>query len=409
MCEESILQGGAGLNNLLEDIFEAYFKARKNKRNKKDQIEFEQNFESSLMKLHKQIVQREFEAQNYTAFVNTQPVIREVFAPSFRDRVVHHLIYKYLSEIFEADFINDSYSCRVGKGTLYGIYRLKDMIHNCSKGYRKDCYVLKLDIRSYFYNINKNILYRICEKKMKRTFYDDKYDLVNYLLKKVLFDDVVGGAIKIGSNESWKLIKKNRSLYHTSEGVGLPIGNLTSQLFSNIYMNEFDQFMKDDLNIKHYGRYVDDFVVVHEDKFFLKKLMKTSRRFLENNLGLELHPNKIYLQHYSKGVGFLGGFVKPYRVYAGERIKNNFTLFIRALNKTISQKCGVLSKIEIYQIRATFNSYLGMLSKWSTFSLRFKYTSTLHECFYKYFYFSHDLRKVKIQPIRKQLSKRLIH
>lgn len=277
------------MNNLLEDIFEAYFKARKNKRNKKDQIEFEQNFESSLMKLHKQIVQREFEPQKYTAFVNTKPVIREVFAPSFRDRVVHHLIYKYLSEIFEADFINDSYSCRVGKGTLYGIYRLKDMIHNCSRGYTKDCYVLKLDIRSYFYNINKNILYTMCEKKMKRTFSDDKYDLVNYLLKKVLFDDVVGGAIKIGSNESWKLIMKNRSLYHTSEGVGLPIGNLTSQLFSNIYMNEFDQFIKNDLNIKHYGRYVDDFVVVHENKDFLKKLMKTSRRFLENNLGLELH------------------------------------------------------------------------------------------------------------------------
>ena len=113
---------------LLHDLFEAYFKARKNKRNKKDQVEFELNFESSLMRLHKQIVQREFKPQNYTAFVNKKPVIREVFAPSFRDRVVHHLLYKYLSEIFEPYFINDSYSCRVGKGTLYGVYRLKDTL-----------------------------------------------------------------------------------------------------------------------------------------------------------------------------------------------------------------------------------------------------------------------------------------
>lgn len=316
------------MDNLLEDIFEAYFKARKNKRNKKDQIEFEQNFESSLLKLYKQIVQREFEPENYTAFVNTKPVTREVFAPSFRDRVVHHLIYKYLSEIFEADFINDSYSCRVGKGTLYGIYRLKDMIYSCSKAYTRDCYILKLDISGYFYNINKNILYKICEKKMQRSFSEEKYDLVNYLLKKVLFDDVVSGAVKIGSQKSWEQLEKARSLYNTPKDIGLPIGNLTSQLFSNIYMNSFDHFVKDDLDIKHYGRYVDDFVVVHRDKEFLKKFIKTSRNFLKYNLGLEIHPKKIYLQHYKKGVEFLGSFIKPNRVYIGNRTKKNFFQFI---------------------------------------------------------------------------------
>lgn len=384
------------MDTLLEDIFEAYFKARKNKRNKKDQIEFEQNFESSLMKLHEQIVQREFEPQNYTVFINTKPVIREVFAPSFRDRVVHHLLYKYLSEIFEADFINDSYSCRVGKGTLYGIYRLKDMIYKCSEGYKEDCYILKLDISGYFYNINKNILYNICTTKMKKHFSEDKYELVDYLLKEILFDNVVSGSVKIGNEKVWKLLRKDRSLFNAPNGIGLPIGNSTSQLFSNIYMNMFDHFIKDDLKIRHYGRYVDDFVVVHKDKEFLKKLMKTSEKFLKYHLGLEVHPKKIYLQHYTKGVSFLGAFVKPYRVYAGKRIKNNFVHFVKDSNKILKQRCEHITKEELMKIRTTFNAYLGMLSKMNTYSLRLKYINMLDKCFYKYFYLSKDLKKVKV-------------
>jgi hypothetical protein len=382
---------------LLHDLLEAYFKARKNKRNKKDQVEFEQNFESSLMGLHKQIVQREFKPQNYTAFVNKKPVIREVFAPSFRDRVVHHLLYKYLSEIYEPYFINDSYSCRVGKGTLYGVYRLKDMLYSCSNGYSKDCYVLKLDISGYFYNINKNILYKMCCGKMKKHFLKDKYELVDYLLRKILFDDVIDGAVKISRLSDWKLLRKDRSLYNTPRDIGLPIGNLTSQLFSNIYMNEFDNFMKDDLDIKYYGRYVDDSVIVHKDKEFLKKLIKTSQNFLRNNLGLEIHPNKIYLQHYVKGVEFLGAFIKPNRVYAGSRIKGNFIAFIVSINNILEEKTCILGKDEIMKIRATFNSYLGLLSKFNTFKLRVKCINMLKTCFYRYFYFSNDLRKVTIK------------
>lgn len=381
----------------MEDIFEAYFKARKNKRNKKDQVEFELNFESSLMELHRQILQREFELENYTAFVNTKPVIREVFAPSFRDRVVHHLLYKYLSEIFEPDFINDSYSCRKGKGTLYGIYRTKDMITSCSKNYTQDCYILKLDISGYFYNINKNILYRMCERKMCLSFSREKYDLVNYLLKKVLFDDVVGGAIKIGNKENWKLARKDRSLYYAPKSKGLPIGNLTSQLFSNIYMDQFDHFIKDDLDIEYYGRYVDDFVVVHKDREFLRKLIRDSQSFLKYNLELEVHPKKIYLQHYAKGVGFLGAFIKPYRVYIGNRVKVNVNMFIKDINYTLSRtKCN-LSKNDIVSIRATFNSYFGLLCKFNTFGLRVKYTNILNDYFCYYFYFSYDLRKLTMQ------------
>ena len=385
------------LEGLLEDIFKAYFNARKNKRNKKDQLEFEQNFESNLIEVYKQILKREFYPQCYIVFVNKKPVVREVFAPSFRDRVVHHLLYNYLSEIFETDFINDSYSCRVNKGTLYGIYRLKDMIESCSKGYTQDCYILKLDISSYFYNINKNILYNMIDKKIKLSFSKDKYELVNYLLKVILFDDVTSKAIKIGNPLDWKLLPKGKSLFSIPKEKGLPIGNLTSQLFSNIYMDSFDHFIKDDLSIKYYGRYVDDFVIVHQDKYFLKKLIQTSNNYLKHNLELNIHPKKIYLQHYRKGVLFLGAFVKPYRVYSGSRLKTNFLKSIYKINNIFKKQGSSITKEQLMEIRTILNSYLGLLSKFNTYKLRVSGLKRLNESFYEIFDVSEDCRKVIIK------------
>jgi retron-type reverse transcriptase len=384
------------MDGLLEDLFSAYYKARKNKRHKKDQLAFEENFESSLMLLHKQITQRTFKPEHYIAFVSKTPVIREVFAPSFRDRVVHHLLYSYLSEIFESDFINDSYSCRVGKGTLYGVRRVQDMIYNCSHGYTTNCYVLKLDISGYFYSINKQILYEMCTKRMQRFFNKRKYDLVNYLLKRILFHDVTHNAVRVGNIANWKLLPPSRSLFHCAKHKGLPIGNLTSQLFSNIYMNGFDHFIQRDLNIKHYGRYVDDFIVVHKDKAFLSKLIETSANYLKHHLGLTLHPNKIYLQHYSKGVAFLGGYIKPYRIYIGKRVKTNFKAFIREIHRLFTYHCNTMHYKQLLNIRATLNSYLGMLDKFNTFDLRKRAIQSLPSCFYLYFRFKPNLRSVTL-------------
>jgi len=385
------------MDGLLEDLFEAYFKARKNKRNKKDQLAFEQNFESSLIKLYEQIVQREFEPQPYTAFISQKQVIREVFAPTFRDRVVHHLIYRYLSEIFEPDFIDDSYSCRVGKGTLYGIYRVKDMLYTCSKGYARDCYILKLDISGYFYAIDKKLLYKMCIQKMQESFEHEKYVLVDYLLKKVLFDDVTKGAIKRGGKNEWELLPRHRSLFHCPKERGLPIGNLTSQLFSNIYMNAFDHFMKNDLGLKHYGRYVDDFVIVHPNKTFLKKLIQSATLFLRQHLGLTVHPKKIYLQHYAKGVPFLGAFIKPHRVYVGNRIKGNFTKLLRALD-TASYPNGYTPGC-VKEICCRINSYLGLMSHFNSFTLRKTLLQQLPDALSAQIRITDDFKKVS--PILK--------
>ncbi len=159
-------------------------------------------------------------------------------------------------------------------------------------------------------------------------------------------------------------------------------------------MNEFDHFIKNDLGIKYYGRYVDDFVIVHEDKEFLKRLIKTSSHFLEYNLKLQIHPQKISLQHYAKGVEFLGSFVKPYRVYIGHRTKNNFWKFIQKVNVVINKQCLDIEDYKLLEIRGSFNSYLGILSKFNTYNLKIKMISKLNECFFRYFYFNSNLKKV---------------
>jgi len=180
-------------------------------------------------------------------FIIRDPVIREVFAASFRDRIVHHLLYNWLMPIFEPTFIYDSYSCREGKGTLFGIKRLEHHIRSCSNNYRKECYVLKLDIEGYFMNISRSRLYDM---------------IVSRLLAQVVFNNPVKGCYRKERISDWNELPSSKSLFYAAPGCGLPIGNLTSQLFSNIYLSVLDGYVKRVLRCRHYGRYVDDFYIV---------------------------------------------------------------------------------------------------------------------------------------------------
>jgi hypothetical protein len=148
----------------------------------------------------------------------------------------------------------------------------------------------------------------------------------------------------------------------------LPIGNLTSQVFANFYMSRLDHFIKHDLKIRYYGRYVDDFVLVHRDKEYLKSLIPIIRQFLKNELHLELHPNKIYLQHYTKGVPFLGTIIKPNRIYSGKRLKANFYQAIQNQNKLIESH--KLDYDDLTHFLSSLNSYLGLLRHYQTYNLR---------------------------------------
>lgn len=362
-------------DNLITSLFKAYFDARKNKRNTKSALEFEVKFEKNIFDLYEEIRGRTYKPGKSIAFIVKKPIKREIFASEFRDRVVHHLLYNYISPIFERQFINDSYSCRKGKGTLCGIKRVEHFIRSCSKNYSKDCYILKIDIQGYFMTIDKKILYNKIKEVLLQCESKLAFDLetVFFLLQKVIFDNPVLNCSIKGKREDWKGLPKSKSLFFAGEDKGLPIGNLTSQLFGNIYLNEFDNFIKRKAGFRYYGRYVDDMVIVSENKNKLKLLVSLAKKHLKENLGLTLHPRKIYLQHFKKGVSFLGVFIKPYRILAGKRIKGNFykKVFsrIKTLDADLFWNIGYATS-KAQELLSVFNSYLGMTSHFNTYRLR---------------------------------------
>jgi len=382
---------------LLLGLFEAYRDARKNKRAKRTQVSFEFDHEKKLMRLHKDIINRRYKPLRSTAFISTKPVIREVFAAHFQDRVVHHLIFKHLSPVFEKVFIEDSYSCRKGKGTLYGVNRMYDFIDECSEHYSTDTYVLKLDIQGYFYSINKDILHATIKKRLVKEQDTLTMDLetLDYLIQTTIYADPTQNVKVYKDDINWAKLPKSKSLFYAKKGYGLPIGNLTSQLFSNIYMHLFDDYVIKELGIKYYGRYVDDFVLVHHDKEYLLSLVKKIRVFLKEKLHLTLHPKKIYLQHFSKGVTFLGAYMKPYVKYVERRCKTNFYALVKQINAELKEDRP--SDEALYHMRSRVNSYLGILSHFASFKLRKRVLKGFDDVFYHYFMLGKDFSRVVLK------------
>lgn len=357
--------------SLLEDLFEAYYDARRNKRNTTNQLRFEMNLEENLIELYHEIAERRYQVGRSICFMINRPVDREVFAADFRDRVVHHLLFNYINPYFDPTFITDSYSCRKGKGTLYGIRRLDHHIRSCSLNYTQPCYVLKLDLQGYFMNINRQILFNEIMKTMRRqglrktaegVCWKDtyQYETAIYLLPLIVFNDPVEGCYRKSPLSSWDVLPASKSLFFSPEGCGLPIGNLTSQLFSNIYLNGFDHYVKRELHIKHYGRYVDDFYLIHTDKELLLSLIPLLRAYLKDQLGAILHPHKLELLYFRQGVSFLGAHIKPYRIYLKPRTFGNFSTALHRLKYDLDN-AATPSKEQLFQLRSSVNSYLGIM------------------------------------------------
>jgi len=352
---------------LLIDLFRAYFDAKKNKGKTANALAFAVSYEKNIIELFNDIINYKYQIRPSICFIVNNPVKREIFAADFRDRIVHHLLFNYLNPLFERNFIKDSYSCRKGKGTFYGISRVDHFIRSCSLNYQRDCWIMKLDIKGYFMSIDRNILYKKIEKKIS-SFKNVSFDknLILYLIRLVVFNNPTNGCRFRSQPQDWVGLPKSKSLFYADKNKGLPIGNLTSQLCANIYLNQFDHFIKEKIGFKYYGRYVDDMVFVHEDKDFLKNSIPKVKHYLKNNLGLILHPRKIYLQKSNIGVSFLGVFIKPRRIYTGRRTKNNFIKNLYEIKRKKEVKEEDVSII---------NSYLGMMIHFDTYKLRRKITS----------------------------------
>lgn len=353
----SVVSKNQSEESLLTDLFSAYYCARKNKRNTSSQLKFERNLSENMVNLYEDILSYKYKVGRSMCFIIHDPVCREVFAASFRDRIVHHLLYNWLMPLFEPTFIYDSYSCRVGKGTLFGIKRLEHHLRSCSENYTRECYILKLDIEGYFMNINRQRLYDLVVtgllSMIAKTEVNFDVQMSLYLLAEVIFNAPTVACYIKGDRSEWRNLPRSKSLFYAPEGCGLPIGNLTSQLFSNIYLTPLDNYVKRDLKFRHYGRYVDDFYIIDKSKERLLQSIEHIRNFLLAELGLKLHPHKVFISSLDKGLRFLGAAVKPYRCYICKQ----------GLKRAHSHLLEVLTEeVNPYEIRSVLKSYEGYAS-----------------------------------------------
>lgn len=254
----------------------AFQKAKKRKSSKQYVIEFEENLESNVLQLRHELLFHIYRPQALKIFVLRDPKTRVIGKSHFRDRVIHHAICNIIEPMFQKSFIHDSFANQNGKGTLKAHQRFDHFKRKVSKNNTRTCYVLKADIRHYFDTVDHNILLRILAKKVT----DSR---VMHLIKVIL------------ANHKTKI-----------QGKGMPLGNLTSQFFANVYLNELDQFVKHELKATNYIRYVDDFVILHHDKGLLESYKAAIDRFLTEKLKLLLHPNKSHVLNLKHGIPFLG-------------------------------------------------------------------------------------------------------
>ena len=367
---------------LYSDLMQAYLDARRHKRNRKYQQEYESDLEHNLAELCDELYNRTYNPLTSDCFIITDPKKREVFAASFRDRIVHHLYYNYVHQMFERTFIHDSYSCIKKKGTHFGIHRLEQHIRSESQNYTEQCYVLKMDIRGYFMHIDRTRLLGLCldtlakmqwhkVSRYRTEVWRDLVDIefVSYLTREIVMLDCTKDCHIKGASKDWEDLPASKSLFHSPDGCGLPIGNLTSQLFSNVYLNVIDQYMKRILKCRHYGRYVDDFYVISADKDWLHSLIPKVRLFLIDRLGLELHEGKKRIDRVRQGVEFLGAFLKPWRNYVSQTTFNRMKVKIRKL-MIESGMCITNGMAFAIKLRASLNSFCGVLGHYRSYHLR---------------------------------------
>lgn len=337
-----------------ENLFNAYKKAIKCKRYRADVMEYTDRLEENLIELQNEFIWKTYSVGRYNIFYVYEPKKRMIMSLQFKDRVAQHAIYSILNPYFEKQFISDSYACRVGKGTHRAIKKLQSWLRKTERKQER-FYYLKLDISKYFYRVDHEILMGILQRKIA-----DR-DLLHVLSVIINCEDTHFG-LPLGADVG------NVAYDELLEEVGLPIGNLTSQMFANLYLNELDQHCKHCLHLKYYIRYMDDIIILHHDKKYLEKIKQDIAGFLETKLHLQLN-NKTCIRPTSMGIEFVGFRVwsthiklrKKTAKKMEKRLKYMFRAFTageidrETLDRSIASYRGVLQHFNSYGLRQSLN------------------------------------------------------
>ncbi|WP_317205463.1 RNA-directed DNA polymerase [Janthinobacterium sp.] len=329
----------------LEELAVAYFDCRRSKRNTPSALVFEQNLERNLIQLHDELLDDSYAPGISTCFVVTRPKPREVWAADFRDRVVHHLLYNRISPRFYASFIMDTCACIPGRGTLYAARRLVAKIRSATENWSKPIWYLKCDLANFFVAIDKAVLHaqiaaRVPEARLMR------------LAETILFHDPRTNFQLRGAPELIERVPPHKRLANQPAHLGLPIGNLSSQFFANIYLDALDQHAKHSIRARHYVRYVDDFIFLHESPQWLNGALADVNEFLPRVLHANLNPTKTILQPVDRGVDFVGHVIKPWCT--------------RMRRRTVREAINRVAQVDAADVFTSANSYFGLLRQSSS-------------------------------------------
>lgn len=389
----------------LENLFISWEEFKIGKTRKKDVLEFGRHLEDNLFSLHRELKNKTYRHSDYTSFYITDPKLRHIHKAKVKDRIVHHAVHRILYPVFDPTFICDSYSCRLGKGTHKAVRRLEEFTRKVSKNYTGECFVLKCDIRKYFASVDHGILLGLIGKKIKDR---DMMKLIGEIVGSFDLRDKSQDVIPrrydeesqvarsltlkgFGMTNSIRISKRERERESTStqlsikeskmvcgsphlgvrtdeeiicepheslkNGRGIPLGNLTSQLFANVYLNELDQYVKHKLRVKYYIRYCDDFVIISDDKKYLKELFGEIDLYLKTKLRLTLHPDKIEIRKLGQGIDFLGYVVLPH--YKVLRTKTKKRMFGKISEENLNSYLGILKHCNGYKLGNKIKEMIG--------------------------------------------------
>ncbi|MDA3839882.1 MAG: RNA-directed DNA polymerase [Patescibacteria group bacterium] len=351
-------------------LFQAYLDCRKTKRKTINALKFEWDYEKNLDLLLSELKARVYRPGRSICFVVTRPVPREIFAADFRDRIVHHLLIREIIDKGERIFIHDSFACRPGKGTHRAIKRLRDFIRQITVNHKKEIFYAQLDIRGFFMSIDQRILFKLAERLIMKHKRSKKWqEDVLWLAKTIIFHRPKDNYYAKGDRTLFSLIPPHKSLLHQDEFRGLPIGNYSSQFFANLYLNELDYFVKRTLKCRYYIRYVDDFILLHENCDQLKKWRVEIDIFLSKTLGMSLNKNKTKIQSIKKGIDFIGYFIKPNLILSRQKVVRRLKNKLYQANKIFKDNRRV-EKEDLVDILSQINSYYGHFSHSYCFNLK---------------------------------------
>lgn len=337
----------------IQKLYTAYKQCIKNKKNTTNALKFELDREQNLLLLLLDLQNRSYKISRHICFVVKNPAPREIFASDFRDRVVQHLLCNEIEQIFEKQFLESSFANRVGKGTHRAFKRVRFFITRGGKN-RSRLFFLKMDIKSFFRSIHKETLWNILRAEVEKQEKDSVWkNEVLWLIKTILFHDPASDFVFKGRLSTKKLIPPAKSLFSGDITRGLPIGNITSQFFANVLLHKLDCFIENNLLVKRYVRYVDDFVLFDEDKKKLEYTVGLIENFLEQELLLTVCKDKTFIYPIEHGVDFLGYFIKPTHTLVRRKVVRRFKkIFYSELSKT---KDGLLKTRQLARV----HSYVG--------------------------------------------------